>query len=139
MPPTYPDIPVPVWQQIAIVIVFAFLLIALIWVFVRILSRSTSDTTQLFVKAIAEVNQHYRSIIEQNNVQWQLYFDAKIEVTKLIDAQTVEKLRTISESLEKVTGAIDELSHQMATHEERAEQRQALLMATPKKINRNST
>ena len=138
----YPNIPVPVWQQIAIVIVFAFLVVGLIWILVRIFSntvtRATADTTQLFVKAIADVNQHYSKIIHDNNVQWQMYFDAKGEMTRMVDSQTVEKLDALSDGFGKLTSAIDQLSRQMESYEYRAEQRQVQLMGSKKKSNPNS-
>ncbi|HEY3311334.1 MAG TPA: hypothetical protein VGK00_06800 [Anaerolineales bacterium] len=83
-----PNVPVPVWEQIAVVIVFAFLLAGLGWVLVR-----------LFTRAIDAVNAHYVRLIKDNNQQWQQYFDARAEVSNLISRQMLERMDQLSSVL----------------------------------------
>lgn len=84
-----PSIPLPVWQQISIVIVFAFLLGGLGGLLVR-----------LFTRSIAEVNAHYARLIKDNNLQWQNYFDARAESSALLNSQVLERLQVLSAILE---------------------------------------
>jgi tRNA isopentenyl-2-thiomethyl-A-37 hydroxylase MiaE len=107
-----PNVPVPVWEQIAVVIVFAFLLAGLGWVLVR-----------LFTRAIADVNAHYASLIRDNNRQWQQYFDARAEVGNLISRQMLERM-------DQVAGVLTQLSADFKT-QERLE-RQALDVLNPR-------
>ena len=81
-----PTIPVPVWQQISIVIIFAMLLSGMGYVIVRI-----------FVKAISDINAHYARLMNESNRQWQVYFDARSESSNLLS--------------EKLTTRMDEIAH----------------------------
>ena len=83
-----PNIPVPVWEQIAVVIVFAFLLGGLGWVLVR-----------LFTQAVADINAHYAALIKDTNTQWQNYFDARTE-------SLAENSRQILARMDEVTRAL---------------------------------
>ena len=76
-----PNIPVSVWEQIAVVIVFAFLLAGLGWILVR-----------LFTQAIADINAHYTRLIKESNQQWQQYFDARAEASSLLSQQLLERM-----------------------------------------------
>lgn len=96
-----PDVPVSVWEQIPVVVVFAFLLAGLGWLLVKV-----------FSKAVAEINAHYAEIVRQNNEQWQKYFDAKDESNRMINEQVVEKL-------EELTNAISKLVEDFREHDRR--------------------
>jgi hypothetical protein len=89
-----PSVPVPVWEQIAVVIVFAFLLAGLGWSLVR-----------LFTKAIADVNAHYAQLLKDANQQWQQYFDARTETSSLVSRQMMERLEQVASCLD---GLVDE-------------------------------
>lgn len=94
-----PTVPVSVWDQIPVIVVFSFLLCGGAWLMVR-----------AFSKAVADINAHYASIIERNNAQWQMYFDARSATSKVIDDQVVDKL-------EKLTGVIEKLTEDFAKHD----------------------
>lgn len=96
-----PDVPVSVWEQIPVVIVFAFLLAGLGWLLVRV-----------FSKAVAEINAHYSEIVRQNNEQWQKYFDAKDESNRMVNKQVVEEL-------EELTNVISRLVNEFHEHDRR--------------------
>ena len=80
-----PNVPVSVWEQISVVIVFAFLLAGLGWVLVR-----------LFTQAIADVNAHYARLIKDTNQQWQQYIDARAESSGLLNQQMLERMDGVS-------------------------------------------
>ncbi len=80
-----PEVPVSVWEQIPVVIIFAFLLAGLGWLLVNV-----------FSKAVAEINAHYAEIVRQNNEQWQKYFDARDENNRIVNQQVVEKLEELA-------------------------------------------
>lgn len=86
-----PNVPVSVWEQIPVVIVFAFLLAGLGWLLVKV-----------FSKAVAEINAHYAAIVRQNNEQWQKYFDVKDESNRMINEQVVEKLEELATVISKL-------------------------------------
>lgn len=94
-----PTVPVTVWEQIPVIVVFSFLLCGGAWLMVK-----------AFSKAVADINAHYASIIERNNAQWQMYFDARSANNQLIDDQMVDKL-------EKLTGVIEKLTDDFAKHD----------------------
>jgi len=96
-----PEVPVSVWEQIPVVIVFAFLLAGLGWLLVKV-----------FSKAVAEINAHYAEIVRQNNEQWQKYFDAKDESNRIVNEQVVEKL-------EELTNVISKLVDDFRDHDRR--------------------
>ena len=88
-----PSVPVSVWEQIAVVIVFAFLLAGLGWILVR-----------LFTQAIADVNAHYARLIKDTNLQWQQYFDARAEAGSLLSRQMLERMDQVAGLLENLAG-----------------------------------
>lgn len=94
-----PQVPVSVWEQIAVVIVFAFLLAGLGWILVKV-----------FAKAIADINSHYALLIEHNNNQWQKYFDARSEASQIVNQQIIGQL-------EGLTAVVKELAKDFAEHD----------------------
>jgi hypothetical protein len=76
-----PTIPVSVWDQIAVVVIFSFLLGGLGWALMKI-----------FSKAIADINAHYALIVTHNNAQWQKYFDVRGENDKLVNEHVIKQL-----------------------------------------------
>ena len=101
-----PNIPVSVWEQIAVVIVFAFLLSGMGWILVR-----------LFTQAIADVHAHYAQLIKDTNHQWQQYFDARSESSGLVNQRMLERL-------DELAGLIENLAVDFQTHDQL--ERQAL-------------
>ncbi len=81
-----PTVPVTVWEQISVVVVFAFLLAGLGWFLVK-----------MFTSAIADVNAHYANLLKDTNAQWQKYFDARSESSNIL--------------AEKLTLRMDEMTH----------------------------
>lgn len=85
------SVPVSVWEQIPVVVIFALLLAGLGWVLVKI-----------FVKAIADINSHYAHVIKATNEQWQKYFDARSAANQLINDQVVKQLEGLTRAVEKL-------------------------------------
>ncbi len=77
-----PTVPVKVWEQLSIVVIFAFLLAGLGWILVRI-----------FQTAIAQIHNHYAKIISDSNKQWQDYIDAKTKLSDMVSMQIVDELK----------------------------------------------
>lgn len=96
-----PEVPVSVWEQIPVVVIFSLLLAGLGWLLVKV-----------FSKTIAEINAHYANIIRQNNEQWQRYFDAKDESNRIVNVQVVARL-------EELTNAISKLMEDFRDHDRR--------------------
>lgn len=80
-----PEVPLSVWEQISVVVVFAFLLGGMGWLLMKV-----------FSKAIADINAHYASIVSNNNAQWQKYFDARGETEKLVNEQVIRQLEGLT-------------------------------------------
>lgn len=91
-----PTVPVSVWEQIAVVVVFAFLLGGLGWLLMKIFSR-----------AIADIHAHYASIVTNNNAQWQKYFDARGETEKLVNEQVIKQLEGLTNVVTRLVSDFD--------------------------------
>lgn len=89
-------VPMSAWEQIAVIVVFAFLLGGLGWVLIK-----------MFTKAIADINAHYASVLEKTNEQWQMYFDARAETSNLVNQQIVTQLGSLTEALGDLTKRFD--------------------------------
>lgn len=85
---TLPSVPVSVWDQIAVVVVFSFLLAGISYWIVR-----------MFSKAISDINAHYSSIVKENNDQWQKYFDAKTEIYQLVNTNVLKQMEALTEAI----------------------------------------
>ncbi len=86
-----PTVPVSVWDQVAVVVIFAFLLGGLGWLLARI-----------FTAAIADVNRHYAQVIKDTNDQWQRYFDARSESNKMVNEQMLIGFRELTNIVRKL-------------------------------------
>ena len=117
-----PTVPVSVWEQIPVIVIFALLLAGIAWLMVKV-----------FSKAIADINSHYASIIQSNNEQWQKYFDARSENYILINQKVMTQLSDL-------TAAIGEFHAEFRAHDQM--ERQALDSMDGKrklaKTNRNT-
>lgn len=92
----FPNIPVPVWEQIPIVIVFSFLMAGLGWVLVRLADRS-----------MAGVNATYTQQMRATNEQWQRYFDARIESFFLVNQQMLDRMDEVARVLTRLATAVE--------------------------------
>jgi len=101
-----PTVPVSVWDQIAVVVVFAFLLTGLGYLIVKI-----------FISAIADINAHYASLLKETNKQWQVYFDARMETSNEIS-------RDLTERMNQMTAILNQLVADFHRHDDM--ERQAL-------------
>jgi len=91
------EIPVSVWEQIQVIIVFALLLAGGAWLMVR-----------AFSNAVAEINKHYASIVENSNNQWQRYFDAKNEKNEMVNEEVVGNLKQLTDVISRLRNDIDQ-------------------------------
>lgn len=96
-----PEVPVSVWDQIPVIVIFALLLGGLGWLLVKI-----------FSKTISEINAHYAQIIQTTNEQWQKYFDARSEVNQVVSNQVISQL-------EGLTKAVEKLAKDLEAHDQR--------------------
>jgi len=90
-----PQVPVSVWEQIPIIIVFSILMAGLGWVFMKLFSRQIDKTHEMYSKRIDESNQ-----------QWQRYFDARAEGFLKMSADMEKRLDHLAAVLEELRGAI---------------------------------
>jgi len=102
-----PTIPESVWNQIGVVVVFAFLLAGVGWIFVKIFTGAISQMNTEHAKAISEINGHYSVLIKEANSQWQLYFDARSRNTEIIDGQIVTQLQNLTEAIRQMSDRHD--------------------------------
>jgi ABC-type multidrug transport system fused ATPase/permease subunit len=106
--PQAPNVPVTVWEQIPVVVLFALLLFATVIGPVWFIARA-------FTKAIADINKYYAEIIQSNNSQWQAYFDARSESSRMLNTQLAERLDNVATILKK-------LVHDFELHDEMEKQ-----------------
>ena len=113
-----PTVPVSVWDQIAIVVIFCFLLVGLGWVLTRIFSGSIKEANAAHAQAVKEANAehaqtikditvHYSDLVIKNNDQWQKYFDARADSTNIISQQMLSRLDEMSQVL---SGLVNDFS-----------------------------
>lgn len=86
-----PQVPVSVWEQIPIIIVFALLMAGLGWVFMT-----------LFSKQIDKTHEYYAARMKENNEQWQGYFDARA-------SSFIKMGEDMQAGLERLTEVLEEL------------------------------
>lgn len=91
-----PVVPVSVWDQIAIVVIFAFLMAGIGWIVVKVFSKAIADINKYYTAMVENSNTQFARSLLENNKQWQLYFDAKSESNKLIENQMIEKLSILT-------------------------------------------
>lgn len=99
-----PNIPVTVWEQISVVIVFSFMITGVGYMLVR-----------TFTKAIADINRHYVGLLTDTNKQWQVYFDARSESSNNL----AEKLSTRMDEVAKI---LSDMIHVFEEHDTRNKQ-----------------
>ncbi len=98
-----PTVPESTWNQIGVVIVFAFLLSGVGWVIVKVLIGSITQMNVDHSKAVSEINNHYSVLIKEVNAQWQLYFDARSRNTEIIDGQIVTQLQNLTDAIKQMS------------------------------------
>lgn len=97
-----PEVPVSVWEQIPVVIVFAFLLAGLGWLLVKIFSKAVAEINAHYSGIVETINRQYSDTLKQNNEQWQKYFNAKEEKNHIINQQVVERLEDLTKAIQKL-------------------------------------
>lgn len=130
-----PTVPVTVWNQLAVVVIFSFLLTGVGYVMLKIFSKAIADINKYYAELVEKNNSQFSLSLLENNKQWQLYFDARSATNKLIDDQIIEKLGNL-------TNAIVKLNEDFNNHDQM--ERQALdEMGDKRKLarkkNRNQT
>lgn len=76
-----PNVPVPVWEQISIVIVFSFLIAGLGWAMFRLAGQAFENANQVFGRELSNSNQ-----------QWQRYCDARLDGFNTLNQQMLDRL-----------------------------------------------
>ena len=94
-----PTIPVSVWDQIAVVIVFAILLGGMGWFGAKLFIRAIKDVSAENAKAIREINAENAKVIGSVNIQWQRYFDARSESSNLLSQELTKRMDEIAQIL----------------------------------------
>jgi len=97
-----PNVPVPVWQQIGIVIVFSFLLAGLGWSGLQALLRISQ---YLSADAQKQMDVIQRSLDERRAL-WQ-EVSAHLELITRFDQEILERLEQLRQSQETLTAAFE--------------------------------
>ena len=92
-------IPVSVWDQIAVVIVFAILLGGMGWYGSKLFIRAIKDVSAENAKAIREINAENAKVIAEVNIQWQRYFDARSESSNQLSQELTKRMDEIAQIL----------------------------------------
>lgn len=97
-----PTVPVSVWNQIAVVVIFSFLLTGVGYMMLKIFSKAIADINKYYAELVEKNNSQFSTSLLENNKQWQLYFDARSDTNKLIDDQIIEKLGNLTNAIVKL-------------------------------------
>ncbi len=119
-----PTVPVSVWEQAAIVVIFALLLAGLGWVLTRIFSSAIEKTNASHARTVRDITAHYSSLVAKSNEQWQQYFDARSDANKAIYEHLSQKLESLIKADEKLYEEVNALANEFELHDQM--ERQAL-------------
>lgn len=89
------EVPVSVWEQIPIIIVFSLLMAGLGWVFTVLFSRQIDKTHEMYSRRLSE-----------NNEQWQKYFDSRAEGFLRVSEGLEQRLDLLAGVLEELRRVI---------------------------------
>lgn len=89
------QVPVSVWEQIPIIVVFSLLMAGLGWVFTVLFSRQIDKTHEMYSRRLAE-----------NNEQWQKYFDNRAEGFLRVGEGMEQRLDSLAGVLEELRQVI---------------------------------
>lgn len=104
------NVPVTVWEQIPVIVIFTLLLCAIGFAAFRAFKDALIEINKHYLKIVEDGNKQYAETIKSNNEQWQQYFNARAETSQMVNSQVVEKL-------EKLTGIISELVDKFDSHD----------------------
>ena len=103
-----PDIPVSVWEQIPVIVIFTLLLGGVSYFMIKTFSKAVSDINAHYAIITEKSNAQYAQSLKENNAQWQKYFDARTETSALVNKQIIEQLEGLTEAVEKLVGDFKE-------------------------------
>lgn len=99
-----PDIPVTVWEQIPVIVIFTLLLGGVSYAMIKTFSKAVSDINAHYAQITEKSNEQYAQSLRENNAQWQKYFDARTETSALVNKQIIEQLEGLTEAVENLIG-----------------------------------
>lgn len=97
-----PTVPLTVWEQATIIVIFSFLLAGATYIMVRSFSSAVADINKYYADVVEKSNIRYAQSLRDNNEQWQKYFDARSETSRMIETQTIAKLESLTEIIERL-------------------------------------
>jgi CBS domain containing-hemolysin-like protein len=102
-----PAVPVSVWEQIPVVVIFTLLLCALGLAMFKAFREAITDINEHYLEIVEQSNARHADSLRENNEQWQLYFNARSETTQMVNSQVVEKLEKLTAIIQKLVGDFD--------------------------------
>jgi len=97
-----PTVPVSVWEQIPVVVIIVLLLAGIVSWMVRAFSKAVADINKHYTELVQNITAQYAESIKANNENWQKYFDARTETSKVIYDQIVGDLERLAKLIEKL-------------------------------------
>lgn len=111
------EIPVPVWQQLGVVIIFAMLLAGMAWLGLREFSKVTENISKSYTMQIEKITDNYAKQTESSNTQWQRYFDAKNATMDVYNSEILEKMSDLARDMTNLTTEIGKLAVSQDMHD----------------------
>lgn len=129
-----PSVPTTVWEQIPVIVIFAFLLAGIGYFAFKSFTASVTEINKNYAQIVEKNNAQFSATLKDNNLLWQKYIDARAENTQLVNEQFMKQLAALTE-------AVRDLSNDFNLHDQM--ERQALDTLKEKRIqakqNRNSS
>lgn len=109
-------VPVTVWEQIPVVVIVVLLLAGIVSWMVRAFSAAVADINKHYAGLVENITAQYVESNKTTNENWQKYFDARTETSRLVYDQIVTDLERLAELIENLTAKFekhDALERQM--------------------------
>jgi hypothetical protein len=100
-------VPVTVWEQIPVIVIVALLLAGIVSWMVRAFSKAIADINRHYSELVGNITMQYAASIKENNENWQKYFDARSETSKMVYDQMVNDLARLADLIEKLAAKFE--------------------------------
>lgn len=100
-------VPVTVWEQIPVIVIVVLLLAGIVSWMVKAFSKAVADINKHYTGLVQSITAQYAESIKQNNENWQKYFDARTETSKIVYDQIVSDLEKLADLIEKLASKFE--------------------------------
>lgn len=97
-----PTIPVSIWEQVPVIVIFALLMAGLGWLIGKMFSEAVAKINLYYATLTKENNLMFAQALRDNNELWQKYFDARAESNQIVNEQVTKQLAGLTEVIQQL-------------------------------------